>query len=760
MLRWTRIACLAALLAALAAMTSGAGAASPSRGAASVSPPTGTVTKGVSSPAASRRLALLRTADLSTRAGASRYLRAVGLDPRQVVIQRGARNYAGRTCPGKRWTCTTSRRVLQVGAINLYSCGPNGSGSSPNDCTIIQSGGGTATCAETSSANVTQKCSITQTNTTPGANNNAVVVQIFAQTGTQSGTQTATQNASIIQSNTHGGSNNAGVTQNVVQLLGRGAAALNDDPNNADDFTPATTSPITQQQDAYQRLYVKQDTSNVGTAQAGNNTATILQTQLQRARADHASKITQLQNTLDADGLGNCPVINAVLDDPFANQCNTVQQGSTGTGGKNTLQVRHDYRQFQAASNCCAAAAGKQAQGSITDSSHGGLDHRFSQSSSGLSSQTSNQVERQIQRRTSIGAAGMSAESHGPVRKGSGSQTGNAADKATQTQDSRQVSTPATGAVLTNIVSDQCASQGNCSGTQHVDSNGTVKDNSQSGSSITIAVTCSSTSCTSSNGFPSGDVFVSVGDGLVQERHPDGTLVRTLDTGKGAGSFTTGLALDAGGNLYVTDFGANDVSKFDGNGTLVGSFGSGYNSSPESIVFDSSGNGYVGQADGSHQVLKFSPTGASLGSFSPTPEDRGTDWIDLGPDQCTLYYTSEGPTVKRFNVCTNTQLSDFATELPANAFAVKALPGDGLLVADSTAILRLDGSGAIVQQYGPIESGAWFSLALNPGGTSFWAGNSVTGDVAKFDLASGTMLASFNTGLNRFDSADGLVVAP
>ena len=241
---------------------------------------------------------------------------------------------------------------------------------------------------------------------------------------------------------------------------------------------------------------------------AGNNTAAILQTQLQRARADHSPQITQLQNTVDADGSAKCPVLNALIDDPFANQCNTVQQSSNlapTLGGKNTVQMRQDYRQFQAASNCCAPSSGKQAQGSITPvvgPTRGGLDHRFIQSSSGLASQTSNQVERQTQRRTSIGAAGMPAEQHGPVRKGTGSQTGNGLDKATQTQDSRQVSTPATGAVLTDIVSDQCASQGNCTGTQHVDSNGHIQDNHQSGTSITIAVTCAGNECGSTTGPP------------------------------------------------------------------------------------------------------------------------------------------------------------------------------------------------------------------------------------------------------------------
>jgi sugar lactone lactonase YvrE len=246
----------------------------------------------------------------------------------------------------------------------------------------------------------------------------------------------------------------------------------------------------------------------------------------------------------------------------------------------------------------------------------------------------------------------------------------------------------------------------------------------------------------------------------VQERDSTGALVRTLDTGEGAGTFTTGLALDSAGTLYVTDFNANDVSHLNGDGTLFGSFGSGYNTDPESIVFDSSGNAYVGQADGSHSVLKFSSSGALLASFSPAIEDRGTDWIDLAPDQCTLYYTSEDLSVKRFDVCSNSQLSDFATGLPAIGYAVKVLPGGGALVADTDAILRLDASGNIVQQYGTGESGVWFSLALDPGGTAFWAGDSVTGDVKKFDLSSGSILASFNTGVSHSDSADGIVVAP
>ena len=52
--------------------------------------------------------------NLSTNAAVKQYLRSLGISPRGVVIQRGARNYAGPQCPGKGWNCTRSQRVVQI----------------------------------------------------------------------------------------------------------------------------------------------------------------------------------------------------------------------------------------------------------------------------------------------------------------------------------------------------------------------------------------------------------------------------------------------------------------------------------------------------------------------------------------------------------------------------------------------------------------------------------------------------------------------
>ena len=52
--------------------------------------------------------------------------------------------------------------------------------------------------------------------------------------------------------------------------------------------------------------------------------------------------------------------------------------------------------------------------------------------------------------------------------------------------------------------------------------------------------------------FVDGDLFVSISNGQVQWHHADGTLNRTLTTA--AGGFTTGMAFDSAGNLYVTEW--------------------------------------------------------------------------------------------------------------------------------------------------------------------------------------------------------------
>ena len=255
--------------------------------------------------------------------------------------------------------------------------------------------------------------------------------------------------------------------------------------------------------------------------------------------------------------------------------------------------------------------------------------------------------------------------------------------------------------------------------------------------------------------FEQGDVFVGANDGKVEWRLPDGTLNMILDTGA-AGSETTGMAFDEQGNLYVTAFQDNNVYRFNNQGMLLGTWGYAYNQDPESIVFDADGYSYIGQADGSRDVLKFDLLGDISADFDPATEDRGTDWIDLASDQCTMRYTSEGQHIKQFDVCTSTQLPDWAT-LPSTgtAYALRLLGDDQALVADWNDIRWIRSDGSLVRTFDVPGEDAWFALNLDPDGNSFWSADYYTGQIFHFDLATGEILGTFTSTTGR---ASGLAV--
>ena len=79
--------------------------------------------------------------NLSTKAAVKQYLRSIHVNPKGVVIQRGLRNYAGSSCPGAGWTCTsTSHPVVQVastGGSNVFQC-------ASSSCAVVQTAAATS----------------------------------------------------------------------------------------------------------------------------------------------------------------------------------------------------------------------------------------------------------------------------------------------------------------------------------------------------------------------------------------------------------------------------------------------------------------------------------------------------------------------------------------------------------------------------------------------------------------------------------------
>ncbi|MGZ8706036.1 MAG: hypothetical protein ACXW0R_01455 [Gaiellaceae bacterium] len=487
MIRGKRIIILVATVASMVMLA--AGGASVATAFASSSKPA--VPKGANlnlknmkhelSKAERHRAQILQRAHVTTRAQAYRLLRALGVDPRHVVIQLGKHNYAGLNCPGKAWTCTKARRVLQASGDNEFQCTPASDGTaSPYDCFIVQTDGGSAKCVEKTKASggvpITQRCTIVQ-GANPNGDNRAEIVQSADQKDNGDGVQDVTQIASVMQNNGTR-SNSSSVQQDVKQ-------SFNTLGNNTDPV-------VEQSQEAHQYVSVIQDTNN-GSDQAGNNDSKVSQSQNQDEQAEKAAtSITQLQNTDERFGADdpNCPT-TTFLDDPTANECYAVSQTSNFVsfvqgpgGGNNTSTADQKYNQSQHASK---TLGGQQAQGSLGDPSGGGTDHRFIQNSSGVSSQDSKQDEHQTQQRNDTGA--MTWEQHGP-RKGTGTQDGNANSNAKQDQNAVQDSKGPGSGFGTEILTDQCHSDGNCAGTQRVDANGDKKRNSDSGQNIAIFIAC------------------------------------------------------------------------------------------------------------------------------------------------------------------------------------------------------------------------------------------------------------------------------
>ncbi len=240
--------------------------------------------------------------------------------------------------------------------------------------------------------------------------------------------------------------------------------------------------------------------------------------------------------------------------------------------------------------------------------------------------------------------------------------------------------------------------------------------------------------------FQLGDIFAGVGQGHILHFQPSGALVETLDTGSLAPE-DTGMCFDGAGSLYTTNFAAENMTKFDNLGVrLTIPWGGPFSFHPESCVVDASGNIYVGEVDGQNRITKYTSSGNILGIWHPAFGPRGLDWIDLAADQCTIYYTSEGSTIKRFNVCTNTQLPDFASGLAAPCYALRIRSNGEVMVACQTQLERISTAGIVLQHYPTTDypgTSFFFAANLDPNGTSVWTGDYPTGLLYKINIATG-----------------------
>jgi hypothetical protein len=476
--------------------------------------------------------------DVSTRSAVIHYLRSIHVNPRGAVIQRGARNYAGPRCPGKRWTCAKSRhtvvQIAQRGGQNRFVC-------RSSRCVVVQFAGtlrgryivgrssestaaptkpNKATCIRTTGLGAS--CSITQMSAT--ADNQAV---IYENAGKITGlTQTASYTASITQqANGSANTNTACVTQAI----------------NIDGSTNAfgKKGPVTVTLEAHQSVTIRQDstggTSSGNFAQSGADQTgscvgnAIKQDQSLSSTVTGSGSITQNEN----DALIACG--DGVSGD-YANMCLDIEQnqgsGKGVAGGTNNATFRQTNLLTAIANTPVGPVS--QTQSSICPNPPGncvmpgGLVGTVNQDSTGVSTASATQTETQCEDAAKTGLtscdtadpdageapSSLTQKQYGPegVAKlrdrrqgrqfyktfkgfGASTQTGNTGDIFTITQSSKQDNDQGSGSTQTNTVQADCSTPGNCTANQTTTVNGSTTQATSSGQNVNSSINCTGSTC-------------------------------------------------------------------------------------------------------------------------------------------------------------------------------------------------------------------------------------------------------------------------
>jgi uncharacterized protein (TIGR03663 family) len=164
-----------------------------------------------------------------------------------------------------------------------------------------------------------------------------------------------------------------------------------------------------------------------------------------------------------------------------------------------------------------------------------------------------------------------------------------------------------------------------------------------------------------------GNVYVAdTWNHRVEEFTSDGTFVKSWGASQPVGQPQSGdgqffgprsIAIDAQGNLYVTDTGNKRVEKFDANGNFLQSIGSGgsgagFFNEPVGVTTDSTGNFYVADT-WNQRVQKFGPDFKPITSWPVAAWDSQTvvdkPYIAVDPSGNVYVTDPEGSRIIEFN---------------------------------------------------------------------------------------------------------------
>jgi prepilin-type N-terminal cleavage/methylation domain-containing protein len=260
------------------------------------------------------------------------------------------------------------------------------------------------------------------------------------------------------------------------------------------------------------------------------------------------------------------------------------------------------------------------------------------------------------------------------------------------------------------------------------------------------------------------------GNNNVQEYSADGTRLLQFGTqGSGNGQFNVpvGIAIDASGNIWVADQGNARVEKFSSTGTYLSQFGTqgsgnGQFSHPyayggiEGIAIDASGNLWITD-EGNYRVEEFSSTGTYLSQFGTQGSGNGQFQLpeDLAIDASgNIWVQDRGDSrVQEFS-STGTYLSQFSTAYPNGAVptGLSILSTGNFVMAQAYigVIQEFSSTGTYLSEFGSYGTGNGqfrnpaFSAADTSG--NIWVADLANNRVQEFS-STGTYLSQFPTGV-------------
>ena len=205
-----------------------------------------------------------------------------------------------------------------------------------------------------------------------------------------------------------------------------------------------------------------------------------------------------------------------------------------------------------------------------------------------------------------------------------------------------------------------------------------------------------------------------------------------LDHGLNMKSLRAGyfVAFGPNGHLFASDGGS--VTEYDTALTAVRTF-TRPSLSTGALNVDPFGNLFVLSFAG--ELTVYSPAGVVLQTISLpfiTNPSVHAPSLDLGPDQCTLFYTDLAQTGRRYNICAQLPLANLA---PGPWSAVRAMSDGGYAAALNSTLSIFDAQDHLLRAYTP-QAGDIEALA--------------------FDSDPQFILLGTTTGLDRIRLADGV----